>query len=144
MGWKLDYFQKVSVFENLSKAQIWPKRKYHLFSHLIWRKFQVFDKGLGNFENGGPKKMLAKMTKIKLFQIAWNGEKIGWNCFLDFTKVERSEIIGERSEIIGERSEVIGERSEIIGETDFWILPRSSEARLLSRIVYPNSTAPEM
>ena len=50
---------------------------------------------------------------------------------MDFTKVERSEIIGERSEIIGERSEVIGERSEIIGETDFWILPRSSEARLL-------------
>ena len=89
MGWKLDYFQKVSVFENLSKAQIWPKRKYHLFSHLIWRKFQVFDKSLGNFENlylrnvikinyrgglptldffkkWGSKKMLAKMTKIKV------------------------------------------------------------------------------
>ena len=37
MGWKLDYFQKVSVCENLSKVQIWPKRK--------------FDKVLGNFEN---------------------------------------------------------------------------------------------
>ena len=51
MGWKWDYFHKVSVFENLSKVQIWPKRKYHVFSHLIWRKFQVFDKVFGNFEN---------------------------------------------------------------------------------------------
>ena len=115
MGWKLDYFQKVSVFENLSKAQIWPKRKYHLFSHLIWRKFQVFDKGLGNFENlylrnaitinyggglptldvfkkWGAEKNVSQNDK-KLFQIAWNGE-----------------IIGERSEIIGERSETIGAR----------------------------------
>ena len=98
----------------------------------IWRKFPVFDKGLGNFEN----LYIRNLIKINYrgglptldFQIAWNGEKIGWNWFLDFTKVERSEIIGERSKIIGERSEIIGERSATIGERSETLGERSEPA----------------
>ena len=117
MGWKLDYFQKVSVFENLSKAQIWPKRKYHLFSHLIWRKFQVFDKGLGNFEN----LYLRNVIKINYR---------GGLPTLDFFKKWGS----EKNVSQNDKNQSCSKLREMVRklvETDFWILPRSSEARLL-------------